>query len=433
MNSALNKGDIFGSERKPAPPSRSECEAMAKRRHQCPTPFKHGNFWVINYREDVFEDGRYQRKQKQQQLAPETAKLREVLKLRDEFMAPFNHGSITAGSAVNFRDYVQMVYNRNKLPLLEASSQGRYEGVLDNYLVPEFGDKMLRDLTYDTVSAFFTRLAVKPVEIAIGKRTEKRILTLESRHKIWTVFSSVMSAAVQAKHLHANPADGIDLGSDLIGKRVKPFLTPRQFHAVLQIMPEPYATMVYVSVFTGLRVSELAGLRWRNIDGRVLTIEQKFCRGHWGAPKSDASNATIIVANSVIQRIFALKEITVSVRAGWSTRVFKAVKSDGPNDLVFQGVHRGGPLNDGNVLRRHIKPAGIKVGAPHANWLALRRSTATWHKKAGTHVKDTQRLMRHENAQTTIDIYTQLEYETQVEAVDQFEKFFRQETEARVN
>jgi integrase len=414
-------------------PSRSENEAMARRRHQCPAPFKHGNWWVINYRVDEFKDGQLARTQKQAKLAPASWKIRAVLDERDKFIAPLNHGSVAPGAAVTFKDYVSHVYRPNKLLLLEGSSRERYESVLRTYLINAFGEKMLRELTPDTVQTLFTRLAVQPQSFTVGKKTVSRILSLQSRRKVWTVFSSIMAEAKKGGHLMFNPAEGIDLGRDVRGRHGQPFITPKQFESLLAIMPEPYATMVYVSVFTGLRVSELAALKWRNLDGRLLTIEQKYSRGHWGAPKSDASNTTIVVAKSVIDRIFALKGITVSVRAGSGTRIYKVVKADGPDDLVFQGVRTGGPLNDGNVLRRFIKPAGEKLGIAIVNWQALRRSTATWHKRAGTHVKDAQALMRHEHESTMLKHYTQIETETQIEAVDRFEAYFRQEAAQRVN
>jgi hypothetical protein len=36
-------------------------------------------------------------------------------------------------------------------------------------------------------------------------------------------------------------------------------------------------------------------------------------------------------------------------------RKYKVVKSDGPDDLVFQGVRSGGPLRDNNILCRFIR------------------------------------------------------------------------------
>src|SRR5215469_17669076 len=99
--------------------------------------------------------------------------------------------------------------------------------------------------------------------------------------------------------------------------------------------------MVYVAIYTGLRISELAGLRWNDIGTNSITIDERFCRGDWGAPKSDASNATIGVNRCVVERIHRLKIINVSVKAGLAVRKYRAVKSDGPGDLVFQSVKDG--------------------------------------------------------------------------------------------
>ena len=56
-------------------------------------------------------------------------------------------------------------------------------------------------------------------------------------------------------------------------KRNKPYVTPEQFEKLVTLIPEPYATMVYVAIYTGLRVSELAGLRWDDIHEDSITIE----------------------------------------------------------------------------------------------------------------------------------------------------------------
>ena len=71
------------------------------------------------------------------------------------------------------------------------------------------------------------------------------------------------------------------------------------------------SSMVYVAIYTGLRVSELAGLRWNDIGANSITIDERFCRGDWGAPKSEASNATIGVNSCVIERIHELKKLRV--------------------------------------------------------------------------------------------------------------------------
>jgi integrase len=186
----------------------------------------------------------------------------------------------------------------------------------------------------------------------------------------------------------------------------------------VELIPEPYASMVFVAVFTGLRVSELIGLRWRNLHEDSITIEERYCRGDWGAPKSEASNATIAVNHAVVERINRLKTLTVEVKAGRGRRQYRVARSCGLDDLVFQSLVKGGPMRDNNILTRHIKPAARKLGLGFVNWRCLRTSHATWLKLAGADVKDAQAQMRHSRASTTLDIYQQFVPESQRKVVD---------------
>jgi integrase len=215
-----------------------------------------------------------------------------------------------------------------------------------------------------------------------------------------------------------NPAEGLKLPRVKKGKRSKPYVTPVQFAALIELIAEPYATMVYVADHTGLQVSELIGLRWRNVGADSIAVEERYCRGDWGPPKSEASNATVPVNSGVISRIHRLKTLEIEVRAGCAVRRYPAVKSSGPDDLVFQSVKDGEPMRDNNILVRHLKPAGLKLGIGWVNWLVLRRSFATWLKMAGADVKDAQALMRHSRASTTLDVYQQFVPESQRKVVD---------------
>jgi hypothetical protein len=47
----------------------------------------------------------------------------------------------------------------------------------------------------------------------------------------------------------------------------------------------------------------LAGLRWNDLGEDTITIGERYCRGDWGARKSESSNGTIPVIHSVIKQI----------------------------------------------------------------------------------------------------------------------------------
>jgi len=377
---------------------------MAKRRFQSPEPERSGNWWYLRYWVDVFEDGRLIRKRVRHKLAPAEKGEREVKKMAAEHLRPMNQGFQSIGSATLFADYVENTYKTKMLPLMAKSTRDRYTSVVKNYLNPAFGSQCLRDLTPLTLQQYFSTLDSK--------------LSYESRDKIRDVLSSILQSAVTYGLLVKNPTEAVRLSPGKRGNRVKPFLDPSKFLGLLALIPEPYSTMVYVAVYTGLRASELIGLKWGCVGADCITVQERCCRGDWGAPKSEASNATIPVNPTVIERIHRLKTITIEIKAGTGTRRYPAVKGRGPDDLVFASVAKGRPMRDNNVLCRFIKPAARKLGIGFVNWQVLRRSHATWLKLAGADVKDATAQMRHSRVTTTLEIYQQFIPESQRRVVN---------------
>jgi integrase len=387
-------------------PPKGDFERMARRRFQDPKPKKRGNWWTLLVWKDQFEAGNRKRKRKRVKLAPATMPEREARKVAAEYLRPLNQGLESIGSATNFNEYVETTYKPVLLPLMATTTQDRYRGIIAHYLVPAFGRLCLRDITTLTVQRYFSGFAAST-------------LSHESKDKIRDVLSSILNSALNYGLLVKNPVHGVRLPAEKKGKRKqKPHISPEQFYALLAEIPEPYATMVYVAIFSGLRVSEVIGLRWNDVHQDSITIDERYCRGDWGAPKSDSSNATIGVDRCVIERIHRLKLLTVEVKAGRAVRRYKVVKTDAPSDLVFQSVKDGCPMRDNNILCRFIKPAGKKLGIGFVNWLCLRTSYGTWMSEAGANPKDVQGQMRHSRMATTMDIYAQFVPESQRRGVE---------------
>ena len=396
---------------------------MARRRFQDPEPELVGNWWQIRVYQDEYSNGRSTRKRRRIRLAPASMPVREVQKLKAEYLRPLNQGLISAGSATSLESFVRSVYMTTALPLMASSTQSRYRGIIKNYLLPPFGAFCLRDVTPLVLQKYISGFEIKGAEEGqprgSGQDVGRKRLSHESVDKIRDVLSSILGSAVKYGFLITNPAAGLQVPPEKRGRRRhKPFVRPKQLAALIELIQEPYATMVYVAVYTGLRVSELIGLKWRNIHADSITIDERYCRGDWGAPKSEASNATIPVNRKVIERIRRLRTLTVKVKAGRGTRHYRVVKSDGPDDLVFQSLLKGGPMRDNNILVRHIKPAARKLGIPWVNWQVLRRSYATWLRMVGTDPRDRQSLMRHSRFTTTADVYEQDLPESQRRAVE---------------
>jgi hypothetical protein len=309
-----NRRGILCGETSPGESSNGDFDRMARRRFQDPKPKRRGHFWTVLFWQDVIQDGRRIRKRKRENIAPASMPEREVRKIVSERLRALNQGLLSLGSASMFDDYVRDVYVPAVMPVFAKSTQDRYRSVIKNHLQPAFGQVCLRDIGALEVQRYVSGMATS-------------ILSHESRDKIRDTLSSILGSAVQYGYLVKNPVEQVRLPPDKKGKRIKPYISPQQFHVLIEKIREPYATMVYVAVYTGLRVSELIALKWGDVGSGSITIDERYCRGEWGAPKSEASNATVPVNDCVSQRIEALKLLTVAVKAGTAVRHYPVVKA----------------------------------------------------------------------------------------------------------
>ncbi len=377
---------------------------MARRRFQNPKPKKIGNWWWINPWTDTWVDGKIQRKRQRIKVAPADTGAREAQRIAAELMRAQNQGLESIGSVTPFRVFVESDYKKAVLPLLAAPVQKNYSIALRSRLLPDFGDLPLRELTARRLQTYFANLEGGHATLAKTK----------------DVLASVLNAAVKLGLLTKNPLSAVRLPRNKDRGRKKPTVTYEQFEQIVNTMGEPYATMVYVCVLAALRVSELIALKWDDIGPDFIMIDERYCRGDWSQPKTEASFAPVAVDDRVIKRIFAMKEksATISWGARGAKKSFKLVRSDAPDALIFQSLRNGGPMSDHNILTRHIKPAARKLGIGWVNWLVLRRSYPTWMVAAKSDPKSVQAQMRHASMKATMEIYAQVVTEAQRKAVN---------------
>jgi integrase len=277
-----------------------------------------------------------------------------------------------------------------------------------------FGGLCLRDLTPATVQTYFSGLHARSIPYPTLVKTRDAL-------------SSILRAAVKFKFLDENPIEGLELPPDTRGSFDKPWIKAADFYALLDLIPEPYSTIVYVAVRTGLRPSELSGLRRRNVTPESIKVEQRFHRGNWSCPKTKSSGKRIWIEPDVFERLERLNNLTVDVRAGCAVRHHHVVKTAGLDALVFQSVQDGKPINTDNILKRFIKPAARQLGLNGIHWRSLRTSCATWMLEAGADPKSVSGQMRHSRIETTLNVYAQFVPEGQKRAVRQQREYMERE------
>ena len=172
--------------------------------------------------------------------------------------------------------------------------------------------------------------------------------------------------------------------------RQKHVLTPEQIPRLLELLKEPVRTTVLLGILTGMRVGEILGLRRKDIGFVAGQIEQTNYRGSFGSPKTKSSKRSLPIPKALAAPL---------------ARVCGHYGQTEDETLVFLTCH-GTPLSDTNLLHRHLKPVGTKVGAPWLNWHTLRRTHATLLQVAEASLRDAQVQLGHSKMSTTLEVYT---------------------------
>jgi len=357
---------------------------MARRRYQKGSIRKRGKrnpVWELQWWEDyIKEDGRIGRRRQSVTLgAVAEMTLRQARKLADEQVRPINQGIRVPQSTMKFQDFVDRYLNPLFFPTLKASTQKRYRQTLNTHLLPAFGKFRLCDIgTID-----LQRFVLQKMESGLSWESANHFRNLMSK--------TFEMARMWGFHSTGNPARGVSL-PEKRPVREKQALQPEQILYLLSVLKEPVRIMVLLGVLTGMRIGEILGLRRKDVDfsSSQIRIEQACYRGLLGSPKTKGSRRTLPLPRALVAPLI---------------RIYERAPRIAEEDLVFQ-TRNGTPLNDTNLLHRHLKPAGWKIGMSSLSWHTLRRTHATLLQASGASLKDAQTQLGHSKMSTTLEVYT---------------------------
>ncbi|MFZ0745121.1 MAG: site-specific integrase [Terracidiphilus sp.] len=189
--------------------------------------------------------------------------------------------------------------------------------------------------------------------------------------------------------LQRNPIELVRIKGSSKRKRKPQVLPPEKFRELLGILPEPYKTMAIVAMCTGLRVSEVLALRWEHIDFKagVMLVQQGVVNGRIGKVKTEASQDEVPMDPTFAQVLLNQKG---------------KERSQG---LVFQSPITGGCYYSGIIQRKILKPKGEEIGIVGLGWHTFRHTYRSLLDETGAPIGVQQKLMRHANVATTMNVY----------------------------
>jgi integrase len=285
---------------------------------------------------------------------------------------------------------------------LERSTIKRYRELADLHIKPRFGALKLTALTKPLVQDFRLELL----------QSKSRAMAA----KILRALSAILNNAMEIGAINQNVAAMVKVGK--LKREAEKIIVPDRadLKAMIKAATEIERPFILTAITTGLRSSELRGLRWQDIDlaAGTITVRQRADQwGQIGPPKSEAGKRTIPVPPELVSELKAWK-----LRSPLSRL-----------DLAFPSG-TGTPLRHNNMLRRMFFPlqvrAGLGVpkmdakGAPAVDeegepvltgkygFHSLRHAAASGWIESNIDLKRLQVWIGHENIRLTLDTYGHL-------------------------
>lgn len=277
-----------------------------------------------------------------------------------------------------------------------ATTMVDYRHVVESALIPAFGELPLAELTAEMIDAFRVALVA---EGRLGPRTINKYLVL---------LNGIMKRAQRHWGLTVNPAAGVErqpvrrsgdfrvLSAEQVTQLVDTVRAGRHHGqaqreltavelAARAEQDRQDAALLTTAAFAGLRLGELRGLRWGDVDvaKRLIHVRRAYTMGSEDAPKSGRVRAVPMIdpVADALQDLPARQRLT------------------GEEDLVF-GTPEGGYLEDSALRRRYyaaLKAAGLR----HLRFHDLRHTFGTLAVQVFP-LSDVQAYMGHADIATTM-------------------------------
>jgi integrase len=174
-------------------------------------------------------------------------------------------------------------------------------------------------------------------------------------------------------------------------------LTAAEIKASVDHLALRERTLVLLAASTGLRQSELFGLKWHdfNFQHGELSVVRSIVFGVVGRCKTESS-----------QKPVPLHPLLREALLNWR----KTCKFSGSDKWIFTSrLHKGrSPYWGASILRNYIRPVAESLMIQkRIGWHTFRHMYSTLPRSVGAEFKVMQELMRHSTLRTTMDVYTQ--------------------------
>lgn len=327
-----------------------------------------------------------------------------------EFVTEANRGLVPEGKPVTFEEFYHIWQVNYGTKDLAPSTYNRYVGMLESRILPYLGSFTLEKIKPTDLMKLYDMLEqdtqIKRLAKNNGERTLKPLSkkTILEHHRL---ISAMLHKAVYWQLIVSNPAERVQPPKAKKPKRK--YYDDEQCKVLLENLTTlgedqiKYKVAIILTVFTGVRLGELMGLEWQDVDFKtgILSINRSsqyladkgvFTK----TPKTESSIREVAIPDFVISLLEEYKlwyEEQKSIYGElWTNSDRLFVQADGK------------PMHPSTISKWFVKYVG-QIGLPVINFHGLRHTNATLLIAQNIDVAVVAARLGHAQITTTYNFY----------------------------
>ncbi len=281
-----------------------------------------------------------------------------------------------------------------------------YKSITKNHIIPRLGNIPLNNLTTFHIHQFLKSLLNKGV-------SQKNAMYIIRTLKV------VLNWAVDMHLISKNPAANIKVTIKSTGSEMKVWTDEQVKYFLMTARESRYYPAFYLAVATGMRLGELLGLKWLDIDldRGVISIRRILQHSSEGLKlyeqtKTAKSRRLIDISSSTVE---VLRKHRIKQKEEMAQKNYQ-----NGDDLVFS-TRSGNPINP-RTFREAYYRVIKKAGLPPIRFHDLRHTHATLLLQQGVHPKVVSERLGHTSINMTLDLYSHVIPSIQKEAAEMFDR-----------
>lgn len=287
----------------------------------------------------------------------------------------------------------------------------RYHGLITAHINPAIGERHVEALSRRDIQAFLSH------QRATGNiRTGGGKLSAASANLLLTVLKLAFEYACDMKIIPQNSCTRIRRSRE-DARKVEAFTKAeqRKIETAILTSNDPRLFGILLCLYTGVRIGELLGLEWSDVDLErgVIQINKtvyhgKDENGEWrlvvDKPKTKASDRVIPLPYYI-------------------TKMLTERRASAIEGVYIIESKKGGrmPIRTYQYMFERLTE---KVGVRKLNFHALRHTFATRAIECGMDIKTLSEILGHQNASTTLNRYAHSMLDTKIEMMNRLPKNF---------